>query len=228
MTRTVTLFNDATALVDGIDADALGGNADLPFLSDNARVAAAKAALAVDDWDAAEAISARGVVSPSDGDVVQVTFVQPPDWQRFGAALWPSVGGAAHAVFHSSVMLVDGVAQTDCVGLPFQDDAARRDCAAWCLRNGLDDLAINVSRTPVGGEGPHCTWPDADLDDLNLDHVQPRRAETHTAASVAIEEPGGLQEQTVDASARSARAPEHETENVKTDLFGVTVCPLDL
>ncbi len=164
MTRTVLLFEDGTALVDGIEADALGDAGGLPFLSERARLSAARAALADDDREAAEAVSARGVVSPSDEDAVTVTFVAPPDWDGLGDALWDPVSGAAHAVFHEATMLVDGAAVRGCVGLPFQDAAARRECAAWCLRNGLEHVALRVSRTPVGGEAPHCTWPDLDLD----------------------------------------------------------------
>lgn len=159
MTRTIFLFDDGTALVDGIYADALGEAPDLPFLSEAARVSAAKAALAEDDWDAAEAVSRRWVVSATDGDQVQVTFVEPPRWDQFGDALWQTETGTAHAVFHSKTMLVAGVAVTNCVGLPFEDEAARRECAKWCLRNGLNDIAMRVSRTPVGGAKPHCTWP---------------------------------------------------------------------
>ncbi len=165
MTRTVYLFEDGTALVDGIEADATGARDDLPFATDAVRVAAARAALAEDDWEAAEAASARGVVSPTDEEQVQVSFVAPPDWSAHGTALWEPTAGTAHAVFTSTVMMVDGVAVTDCVGLPFADGAARRDCAAWCLANGLEEIALRVSRTPVGGPGPHCTWPAADLGD---------------------------------------------------------------
>ena len=183
MTRAVLLFEDGTAMVDGIEADALGDAPDLPFLSDNARLAAAKVALANDDWDAAEAASARGVVSASEGDTVTVAFVAPPDWGAFGTSLWDDRAGATHAVFHSTTILVDGVAVKGCVGQPFVDDAARRDCAAWCLRNGLHEIAVSVSRTPVGGGGPFCTWPDRDLGDVEpVDHSPPRRARRNDEA----------------------------------------------
>lgn len=140
-------------------------------------MAAAKYALANDDWDAAEAASARGVVSASEGDTVIVAFVAPQDWGAFGASLWDDRAGASHAVFHRATMLADGVALTGCAGLPFEDDAARRDCAAWCLHNGMDGIALSVSRTPIGGGGPYCTWPNADVGDVEpVDHSPPRRA----------------------------------------------------
>lgn len=220
MTRALFLFDDGTALVDGIEADALGTNADLPFLTDNARVAAARSALAADDWDAAEAASARSVVSPPDGGTVHVTFVAPPNWARFGTGLWQDGTEKSHAVFHSATMLVDGVAVTGCVGLPFEDDAARRGCAAWCLRNGLDDLWLCVSRTPVGGEGPFCTWPDTDIDVAKVDRARPRQAETQTAEPELTEVDGGLLDRLVEASVSA--------DVVAKDLFGVVVCPLDL
>jgi hypothetical protein len=198
--------------VGAIEADALGVRDDLPFLSDNARIAAARVALANDDWSAAEAASARSVVSASDEDVVHVTFVVPPDWIRFGAALWEPVAGVAHAVFQSSVMLVDGIAIIGCVGLPFEDEAARRDCAAWCLKNGLDDIALNVSRTPVGGSGPYCTWPDADLEAASVDQEPQRCAETQTTEALVTETDNDEPDRPVDA-------PEQTTINV-VSLFG--------
>ncbi|MEH6521613.1 hypothetical protein [Sulfitobacter sp.] len=217
MTRTIALFEDGTALVGSIEADALGSRGDLPFLSDNARVAAARAALANDDWSAAEATSARSVVSPSDDDVVHVTFIAPPDWVSFGPSLWEPVAGVAHAVFQSSVMLVDGVAVIGCVGLPFENETARRDCAAWCLKNGLDDIALNVSRTPVGGAGPYCTWPDTDLVAVSVDQEPQRCAETQTTEALATETDNDLPDRPVDA-------PEQTTINVVSlfgDVFGI-------
>lgn len=162
MTRIVFLFEDGTAMVGGLEVDAIGCHEHLPFLSHNARVAAARAELRNDEWEAAKAISDRRVLEASQ-QAVQVRFVEPPDWQRFGEAVWNAETGTAHAVFQNSTMLVEGVAIKDCVGLPFEDEAARKSCAEWCLRNGLDDIALTVKNTPVGGAGPHCTWPGLDL-----------------------------------------------------------------
>lgn len=174
MTRSVTLFRDGTARVGGIEADALGDRDDLPFLSEAARIATAKAALAQDDMLAAEAAAARGVISDADVDLIRVTFVEPPDWARFGEAVWNPETGMAHAVFTTSTLLVDGMAIVDCVGLPFEDETARRECAAWCLRNNLEDMAECVGRTPVGGDAPYCTWPDRNMKKLSkADDLQP-------------------------------------------------------
>lgn len=184
MTRLVVVFEDGTAEVDGVEVDALGGREDLPFLSDGARLAAARRALAEGDGDAAQVTAERGVLTPSSEDHLYVTFVAPPDWDRFGEALWNNSTGRTHAVFTSKLMLMDGAAVMDCVGATFADDDDRRQCAMWCLRNGLDDIAGRVARTPVGGRGPHCTWPDLDL---------PKRAEPTVKASnpapVSVEQP---------------------------------------
>jgi len=188
MTRVVALFEDGTATVDGIEADALGSHPDLPFLTEEARLAAARAAMADGDRELAERAVGRGVVAPTEGDVTLVRFVAPPDWDGLGAAVWDPANGAPHTVFTESTMLVGGIAVPGCVGRPFADDAARRDCALWCLRNGLDGIAERVARTPVGGEGPHCTWPDADLaDPVDADsEPEPERTESPERA---LEEP---------------------------------------
>ncbi len=218
MTRTIFLFEDGTALVDGIEADALGDAPDLPFLSEPARISAAKTALANDDWDAAEAASARCVVSASDDKTVTVLFVAPPDWNRFGPTLWDSAVGASHAVFHVATMLVEGVAVTGCVGQSFQDDAARRNCAAWCLRNGLDDIALNVSRTPVGGDGPYCAWPEEDLIDVqSVGGFQNSNPQYKPQAEV-------IQVSSADgATETEITFPEDQHENV-VNLFGTVLC----
>jgi len=184
----VALFADGTATVDGIEADALGTHADLPFLTEEARLAAARAAMAGGDRERAKRAAGRGVVAPTEGDVTLVRFVAPPDWDGLGAAVWDPASGAPHTVFTESTMLVGGVAVPGCVGRPFADDAARRDCALWCLRNGLDLIAERVASTPVGGEGPHCTWPDADLADPvdAEDEPEPERTEPPERA---LEEP---------------------------------------
>lgn len=165
MTRVVVVFEDATAMVGGVEADALGERPDLPFLTEGSRLAAAKRALSDGDRDAAEAIVERDVIAPSGEGQIVVTFVAPPDWDRFGEALWHEATGTVHSVFTSKLMLVDGAAVLDCVGAPFADEDNRRQCALWCLRNGLEDMAARVANTPVGGDGPHCTWLDADLND---------------------------------------------------------------
>ncbi|EAQ28638.1 hypothetical protein NAP1_13603 [Erythrobacter sp. NAP1] len=168
MTRLVVLFEDGTALVEGVEAEANvrpPAGRDLPFLTEEARLASSRAAMAEDDREGAELYAARGVVSPAEAQTL-LTFVSPPDWDRFGATLWNETTGQVHAVFTSETMLVGGVAVADCVGRPFADDAARLGCATWCLRNGLDDIAERVARTPVGGDGPHCTWPDDDLPEV--------------------------------------------------------------
>lgn len=162
MARLVVLFEDGKALVDGIEADAIGTHVDLPFLTEEARLAAARAAMAGGDQESAERVAERDVVSPVEKQRL-LTFRSPPDWDTFGANLWDQATGQVHAVFTSGTMLVEGVAAQGCVGLPFADEDARRDCALWCLRNGLDGIAERVARTPVGGDGPHCTWPDEDL-----------------------------------------------------------------
>lgn len=186
-TRTVALFEDGTALVSGIEADALGAHTELPFLTEEARLAAARAAMADCDRELAEQAVARGVVAPTDGNQILTRFVSPPDWDRLGAAVWDEASGAPHPVFTASTMLVGGVAVPGCVGLPFADDDARRDCALWCLRNGLDAIAERVARTPVGGEGPHCTWPDADLADLVDAEDEPEPVRTEPPEQVTVE-----------------------------------------
>jgi hypothetical protein len=170
----------------GTETDAIGVEGDLPYLSEKVRVAAVKDALARDDRSAAEAAAARGVLAPADGDTVLVNFVGPPDWSRFGDALWDPDTGLVHAVFGLTDMLVDGAAILGCVGLPFEDEQARRECAAWCLRNGLDDLAASVGRTPVGGEGPHCTWPSTDIEPE--EHRQPEPEPSSNSATERPEE----------------------------------------
>lgn len=165
MANNVVLFEDGKAMVDGIEADALGPHHDLPFLTEEARLAAAGDALAEDDRGLAESIAARGVVRLADELHTLTVFVSPPDWDRFSAALWDEESGTAHAVFTLSTKMVDGVAVQGCVGARFEDEAARRECALWCLRNGLDEIAERVTRTPLGGDGPHCTWPDVDISD---------------------------------------------------------------
>ncbi|MEM7470974.1 MAG: hypothetical protein AAF340_06425 [Pseudomonadota bacterium] len=220
MTRTLFLFEDGTALAGGIEADAKGDRVDLPFLSENARVSAARAALAKDDWAAAEAIAERRVVSSSDEDLIQVTFVAPPDWERFGAVLWNPDTGTAHAVFTGATMLVDGVAVECCVGRPFEDDAARRDCAAWCIRNGLEDVALKVSRTPVGGNGPYCTWPDGDIEATEA------RQETSRQAKETSHEPIAT-EVSFDQPDLPDDMPDAADAKV-VSLFGKAICPPDL
>lgn len=162
MTRLVVLFEDGRALVEGIEADAIGTHGDLPFLTEEARLAAARAAMAGGDRESAERAAERDVVSPVEEQRL-LTFRSPPDWDRFGSNLWDQATGRVHAVFTCGTMLVEGVAVQGCVGRPFADEDARRGCALWCLRNGLDGIAERVARTPVGGDGPHCTWPDEDL-----------------------------------------------------------------
>lgn len=188
MTRVVALFEDGTATVDGIGADALGDHPDLPFLTEAARLAAARAAMTDGDRELAERAVGRGVVSPTEGQTIMVRFVAPPDWDGLGAAVWNEASGAPHPVFTASTMLIGGVAVPGCVGLPFADDDARRDCALWCLRNGLDAVAERAARTPVGGDGPHCTWPDADLDDPVDANGEPEPEPTEPPEQV-LEEP---------------------------------------
>lgn len=152
----------------------------------------------------AEEAAARGVVAPTDGDQILTRFVSPPDWDRFGAAVWGEASGMVHPVFTTSTMLVGGVAVPGCVGSPFENEAARRECAAWCLRNGLDEIAERVAKTPVGGEGPHCSWPDADLPEL--DEPDEPMAEQPMAS-----EPPPV-EKTCE--------PEPETSSIVVSLFG--------
>lgn len=161
MTR---IFENGTALVDGIEADASGEHSDLPLLSEKTRRNLVKRALKQDDRETAEKIAARSFVQRvSEGSVI-VHFVAPPDWEKFGEAIWSRETGETHAVFRTSTLLVDDVAVPGCVGLPFENEQARRECAAWCLRNALNELAEHVARTPVGGGGPWATWPGFDLE----------------------------------------------------------------
>lgn len=184
------VFEDGTAVVDGVEADAIGGHGDLPFLSEQARLATVRGALAEDDRSAAEAAVDRGILSVPEGDAILVTFVAPPDWERFGPALWDPVAGTAHAVFTAATMLVGGVAVLGCVGRPFADEGARRACAGWCIRNGLDDLAARVGRTPVGGDGPHCTWPEVNMESAVSDPEPSRQTD---GASSDTEDAEGIE-----------------------------------
>lgn len=189
MTRVVALFEDGSTTVDGVGADALGSHPDLPFLTEEARLAAARAAMADVDRELAEQAVGRGVVSPTEGQTILVQFVSPPDWDGLGAAVWDEASGAPHSVFTASTMLVCGVAVPGCVGRPFADDVARRECALWCLRNGMDIIAERVARTPVGGEGPHCTWPVADLPESSETENEPFAEPIEPHPTEAPEEP---------------------------------------
>ncbi|MGH1444796.1 MAG: hypothetical protein ACRBBO_02000 [Cognatishimia sp.] len=188
MTRLVTLFEDGTALVDSIEADAIGDHRPLPFLSETTRLNVTKAALTEDHWEQAKLASARPFVTAADGDQIQVVFVGPPDWKQLGDQMWNVETGAPHAVFQTSTLLVDDVAIIGCVGLPFEDEEQRRDCAIWCLENGLEDLAKRVSQTPFGGPGPHCTWPHAQLTLIQSSPESFRQSEQPDTKATVTEE----------------------------------------
>lgn len=213
MTRLVTLFEDGTALVDGIEADTIGDHRTLPFMSETTRLNLTKTALAEDDWEQAELASSRSFVSTSDGDQIHVVFVGPPAWQKLDEQMWNPETGAPHAVFQTSTLLVDDVAIIGCVGLPFENEEQRRDCAIWCLECGLEDVAKRVSQTPFSGPGPHCTWPEEQMtlpEDSPESFRQPELADTKATVT----------EELCDMS--------QEPESSNSDLFGKVFDPFDL
>ncbi|MEM6563239.1 MAG: hypothetical protein AAF665_02265 [Pseudomonadota bacterium] len=221
MTRTIFLFEDGTCRVNGIDADALGDADDLPFLTEHARIKAAKSALAQDELSKAEIVASRQVISPSQCDQVIVRFVSPPDWERYGNALWNSDTGETHSVFHRSTLLVDGIAVPGCVGLPFKDEISRRECAIWCLRNGLENIAEQVARTPVGGDGPHCTWPEGSLEIV----TQKGQLPVSDRSEDQVEDKNSAQKTCsvpVPAEAKETETPVAEVVNLFGGVYGIS------